>query len=69
MDRQAMVERMRREAPGMVRRVGVEASGSRQDMAAMERLIYAQVDAIKASLLRAWVDDAADDSGAWRRSP
>lgn len=62
MDRQAMTDRMRGEAEAMVGRVAAGASGSRQDMAAMERLIYAQADALKASLLGAWVEQAEDDS-------
>ena len=62
MDRQAMLDRMRGEAEAAIGRVVGGASGSRQDMAAMERLIYAQMDALKASMLQAWVDQAHDDS-------
>ena len=62
MDRQAMLERMRAEALAVAERVAAGASGSRQDMAAMERLIYAQADAMKARMLQAWVQEARDDS-------
>jgi hypothetical protein len=62
MDRQAMTERMRTEALAVAERVAAEASGSRQDMAAMERLICAQADAMKAAMLQAWVEEARDDS-------
>ena len=62
MDRQVMTERMRAEALAMVGRVAAGASASRQDMAAMERLIYAEADAMKAAMLQAWVEQARDDS-------
>jgi hypothetical protein len=62
MDRQAMTERMRAKALAMVDCVVAGASASRQDMAAMERLIYAQADAVKAAMLQEWVQEARDDS-------
>ena len=39
-----------------------EASSSRQDMGAMERKIYAAANALKATLLQLWLDEAEDDS-------
>jgi len=62
MDRQHMIERMITELQASAQRIGQQASPSRQDMAAMEHLIYQQMDAAKATLLQMWVDHATDDS-------
>ena len=62
MDREALLEQFKRQLDGAAAKVAAGASGSRQDMAAMERLIYGQMDAMKAQLLQAWAEQAADDS-------
>jgi uncharacterized protein with PIN domain len=62
MDRTELMERMTRDAQQAVAALGREASGSRQDLAMMERQIYDTCDRLKATLLQTWVDQARDDS-------
>jgi len=63
MDRKTLVEKLQQEMAEIAAKLGQEASASRQDMAAMERKIYAACDGLKAKALQAWVDAAADDTG------
>jgi len=62
MDRTTLTEQLEQRMRQAARHIGGKASGSRRDMAAMERLIYQEMDAMKAQLLQAWVDQAGDDS-------
>ena len=43
-------------------RIVAQASPSRQSMAEMERLIYAELNQCKSQILQAWCDQAQDDS-------
>ncbi len=62
MDQQQLTEQFTQVLTRAAQRVGQQASGSRQDRAAMERLIYQEMDTVKAQLLQTWVDQATDDS-------
>jgi uncharacterized protein with PIN domain len=62
MDRQQLIEQMTTKMQAAVERIGKRASNSRQEMAAMETLIYQEMDQAKADLLQTWIDQAADDS-------
>jgi len=62
MDREALQRQLEEQARRMAAALAAGASPSRQDMAAMERAIYAAADAFKAQALQAWVNAAADDS-------
>lgn len=62
MDRAQLIERFSQRLQQVSQHVSQQASPSRQDMAAMERLIYGELDAAKADLLQAWVQQAKDDS-------
>ena len=62
MDRKQLIETLQQEMADIAETLGQNASGSRQDMAAMEQKIYSACDGLKAKILQAWVDAAADDS-------
>jgi len=63
MDRESLLRKLQQETAELAEKLARDASGSRQDMAAMERKIYDACDGLKAKILQAWVDTAADDSG------
>lgn len=62
MNRESLEAKAMAEVKGVVAKLVANASGSRQDMAAMERRIYGAMDGLKAKLLQAWVDEAKDDT-------
>ena len=62
MEREKLAEKLRHEMAAIAAKLAQEASASRQDMAAMERKIYAACDGLKAKILQEWVDAAADDT-------
>lgn len=63
MEREKLAEKLRQEMAVIAAKLAQEASASRQDMAAMERKIYAACDGLKARILQEWVDAAVDDTG------
>lgn len=63
MDHQRLLEQFQAAATAAARRVAQNASPSRQDMASMEQRIYEELDALKATFLQQWIDEAKDDSG------
>lgn len=62
MDRETFRQKAQAEMERVLDALVSEASESRQDMAAMERKIYAAANGLKPALLQAWVDQAKDDS-------
>ncbi len=60
MDREQLKQRMKVELEGLVDKLAAEASPALEDMAAMERRIYAACDALKAKCLQAWIDHATE---------
>jgi uncharacterized protein with PIN domain len=60
MDREQLKQRMKAEMGQVVDQLASEASGALEDMALMERRIYAACDAIKAKYLQAWVNAASE---------
>lgn len=62
MDKEAFKRKLHVEADKLADRLAREASGSLQDMAAMERKFYAAMDQLKARALQLWAEEAQDDS-------
>lgn len=62
MDRARLMDQFQERLDRAAASIGEGASPSRQDLGAMERLINREMDAAKAALLQAWVDEARDDS-------
>lgn len=62
MEREKLAEKLQQEMAAIAAKLAQEASSSRQDMAAMERKIYAACDGLKAKILQQWVDAAVDDT-------
>ncbi len=62
MDKEAFRRQLCGEADKLAEQLAQEASGSLQDMAAMERKIYAAMDQLKARALQLWAQQAQDDS-------
>ena len=62
MAREAFRQKVQAEMQRVLDALVAEASESRQDMAAMERKIYAAANGLKPALLQAWLDKAEDDS-------
>ncbi len=63
MDRDQLKQQMKAEMGRVVDQLASEASVALEDMALMERRIYAACDAIKAKYLQAWIN-AASETGA-----
>jgi NADH pyrophosphatase NudC (nudix superfamily) len=66
MEREKLAEKLQQEMAAIAAKLAQEASSSRQDMAAMERKIYAACDGLKAKILQEWVDAAVDDTAVPR---
>ena len=62
MDRQKLDEELHTILSDVRQRIVAEASPSRQSMAEMEELIYAELNRSKSKVLQAWCNEAADDS-------
>ena len=60
MDREKLKQQMKSEMDRVVEQLAGEASEALEDMAAMERKIYAACDAIKAKYLQAWINNASE---------
>ena len=60
MDRERFKQRLKVELDQMADRLANEASEALEDMAAMERTLYAACDALKAKSLQAWIDHAGE---------
>lgn len=62
MNKEELKRQLKIEAEKLAEKIAEESSGSLQDMAAMERKIYAAMDQLKAKALQLWVGQAQDDS-------
>jgi len=62
MDREALRREALAQMETALDKIVDDASGSLQDMAAMERRIYDAMNGVKSKVLQAWVDQAKDDS-------
>jgi uncharacterized protein with PIN domain len=60
MDRDKFKQQMKQEMEQVIDTIAAQASDALEDMAAMERRIYAACDAIKAKYLQAWINSAAE---------
>ena len=60
MDRDRLKQQMKAEMEQVVNRLAAEASEALEDMASMERKIYAACDAVKATYLQAWIHHAGE---------
>ena len=60
MDHEKLKARMKSQVEAVVEKLAAEASPALEDMAAMERKIYAACDALKAQYLQAWIDHASE---------
>jgi transposase-like protein len=60
MDREQLKEQMKAEMGQAVEKLAAEAPEALEDMAAMERRIYAACDALKARYLQAWINLASE---------
>jgi transcription initiation factor IIE alpha subunit len=63
MDRDKFKQQMKAEMEQVVEKLASDAPDALEDMAAMERRIYAACDAIKAKYLQAWINNA-NEKGA-----
>ena len=60
MDREKLKQQMKAEMEGVIEKLAAGASEALEDMAAMERKIYAACDAVKAKYLQAWINHASE---------
>jgi len=60
MDRDKFKQQMKAEMDQVIDKLSAEAPDALEDMAAMERRIYAACDAIKAKYLQAWINTASE---------
>lgn len=60
MDREQLKQRMQATIDQVAEKLAAEAPAALEDMAAMERRIYAACDALKAQCLQEWVNSASE---------
>jgi hypothetical protein len=60
MDREKLKQQLLSDVGAVVEKLSAEASDALEDLAAMERKIYAACDALKAKYLQAWIDQARE---------
>ena len=63
MNKDELKRQLKIEAEKLAEKIAEESSDSLQDMAVMERKIYAAMDQLKAKALQLWAGQAQDDSG------